>query len=690
MASSIKNLVGKNLQVFATTSNVPSVVSDSSLWGSIILSSYMGGDDALVPYIVFGNGKTHQITGGIGFTSADGTSYSVDEWTTYITSMYHQIMSTSSYMSDIISMTTTKIDKNTNDINSLRDDTNTLYRDTRETLSQLTTRVDNIDATGNEHLIDEFNTRLQQTSQAVELNASRLTTFYDEFNDSYSYLRNQAAELRVAYDGLYSYVLDSYSYTQSYISVVAGRMIAEFIGGGGEGPDGSSFATKHELEVSYDSLYSGIENTYSYSKSYISQEIDKITSYVHDAYAYNKSYIMQSYNTIYSYVENSYDKLNSRIIQNADNITFAVTEMDGLNGRVTALEVGTGEINAYANSFNIWKSKTGNVDNVKYAYVDSENGLVVTKGKFFGDVEATSFNAVSKDSGFSMKMNNSQIQFWSNSFTSGPVGYFYWDGQTMNLTMYDGENHEYKTINFSYWKSANSRTVQYANISREYVFHESRGGYDIYDNNATSFRDYLSNIVNSEAATIIEMKDGLISRNDIYLYLTPYIKYVDDDTTYYTTGIDKYEVKTPNVPDAAHDRFIIKNFDYDFDPNNPTYYTGILLSLEGPNDEIRTVYPECMYDVYALGLTCINNGKELENFVTSSTNPVTVDLRYAAGVICRKGMNITTSNFAKVESDGTVVICNSFADASKYDDVVGAFLNQVYPEYNGHESTLEP
>ena len=683
MASSIKKLVGKNLQVFATTSKVPDVVSDSTLWGSIILTSYLGGDDALVPYIVFGNGKTHQISGSVGFTNAEGVTYSADEWTTYITSMYHQVMSTYSYMLDTFSETSAQIETNTNEIRSLRDDTNTQYRDARETLSQLTTRIDNIDATGNEQLIEEFNTRLQQTSEKLDLTASHVTSYYTEL-----------ANLKVAYDGLYSYVIDSYSYTKSYIPVVAGQMIAEFIGGG-DGPDGSLFATKLELQASYNSLFSRIQNTYSYSNSYISQEIDKITSYVQDAYAYNKSYIMQSYNIIHSYVADSYNKLNSSITQTAQSISLAVTHIDnlntginGLNTRITALEVGTGEINAYANSFNIWKTKTssGTDNNYKYAYVDSNDGLVVTKGKFFGDVEATSFNAISPESGFSMKMNNSQIQFWTNSFTSGPVGYFYWDGTSMNLAMYDGESNdgegEYKIINFSYWKSANSHTVQYANISHEYVFHEPRRGYDIYDNNATSFGDYLSNIVNSDAETIIAMKNGLISRSDIYRYLTPYIKYVDDDTTYYTTGINKYEVKTPNVPDAAHNRFIINGDN--FDKNSTTYYTGILLSLEGPNDEVRTNYPDCMYDVYALNLTCINNGNELETFTTSSTNPVTVNVHYAAGVICGKGMNInnpaTAVSFAKVESDDTVVVCNSFVEASKYNEVVQAFLNQLYPE----------
>ena len=157
----ITSILGFNVKTFVTKDAVPQIINNQKLIGAVILSSELG-DDSIVPYIVLNNGRTRRLDGGT-YQYLQSISGSLKNAYNNFTDWSHLIETTYSYSLDILSKSSQVVDEATNKITYFEESTNKFYRDTNNTVSELTTKVN--DTYNN--IYDISNSIIAQTSYSV-------------------------------------------------------------------------------------------------------------------------------------------------------------------------------------------------------------------------------------------------------------------------------------------------------------------------------------------------------------------------------------------------------------------------------------------------------------------------------------------------------------------------------------------
>ena len=214
-ASEITNIFGSNVKTFVTKDEVPEIINDSNLTGSFLLSSYHG-DDNIVPYIVLSNGRALRLDGNTYQYMQESKQRYTDlneEYSTLshkIENTYDKSLDILKNAQDIINLNNGKIEKSIEEINEFK-------RTADETLSNLKRTETDI----KNGLINEFNSRILQTSDKVDSFISNSQYIYDEKTGQRRLIRTQLSDVIQSYNLLASYVYDSYTYSLSYIQQTA-------------------------------------------------------------------------------------------------------------------------------------------------------------------------------------------------------------------------------------------------------------------------------------------------------------------------------------------------------------------------------------------------------------------------------------------------------------------------------------
>ena len=240
----ITSIIGNNVKVFATTDVVPAIINNDSLSGSLIVSAEHG-EDNLMPYIVLSNGKVVRLDGGT-YQYLKGMTSKYEDTFEKISNYYHTIENTANHSLDLFNRTNVYLDDITGKVNKIEEKTNKFYRDVDKTISQLNSKIDDT----NVNITTVSNSILEQTRDYVNAAVSR--HMYDPNTGESLY--DQIADLKVAYDGILSYVYDSYSYSLGFINLTANKLSQ------GINDLSNSYGTK--LELTYNKILAYVNNNY--------------------------------------------------------------------------------------------------------------------------------------------------------------------------------------------------------------------------------------------------------------------------------------------------------------------------------------------------------------------------------------------------------------------------------------------
>ena len=397
----ITSIIGSNVKTFVTKDRVPEIINNQQLIGGLILSSELG-DDSIVPYIVLNNGHTRRLDGGT-YQYLKQVSGSLKNAYDNFNEWSHLIENTYSYSLDILSQTSQITDDVTGKITYLENTTNEFYRDTYNTVSELNNTVitayNNMNSLGDsiiaqtsyfisqsvEHLNTIYNpithtyellqdslayvilsnnnikssvqdtlndlngymaintAIVNQSNNKVDTIASVVNLNYNEYTNTYTYLRTQLGQLTVAYNNISAYVYDSYAYSTS------------------------------KLQQTANNIYAYVTNSYSRAISKVLQTANGIYTYVADSNAYTNSQIQQTANGIYTYVGNTYNNLQSYTANTYNNLISYVGDNYRKTGvKITSNDLQIGDIGNFTDWVNnVEKTQTDiyKVALIKYSYV---------------------------------------------------------------------------------------------------------------------------------------------------------------------------------------------------------------------------------------------------------------------------------------------------------------------------------
>ena len=397
----ITSIIGSNVKTFVTKDRVPEIINNQQLIGGLILSSELG-DDSIVPYIVLNNGHTRRLDGGT-YQYLKQVSGSLKNAYDNFNEWSHLIENTYSYSLDILSQTSQITDDITGKITYLEKTTNEFYRDTYNTVSELNNTVitayNNMNSLGDsiiaqtsyfisqsvEHLNTIYNpitytyellqdslayvilsnnnikssvqdtlndlngymtintAIVNQSNNKVDTIASVVNLNYNEYTNTYTYLRTQLGQLTVAYNNISAYVYDSYAYSTS------------------------------KLQQTANNIYAYVTNSYSRAISKVLQTANGIYTYVADSNAYTNSQIQQTANGIYTYVGNTYNNLQSYTANTYNNLISYVGDNYRKTGvKITSNDLQIGDIGNFTDWVNNVETTQTDISKValtQYSYV---------------------------------------------------------------------------------------------------------------------------------------------------------------------------------------------------------------------------------------------------------------------------------------------------------------------------------
>ena len=637
--SEITGIFGNGVKTFVTRDKVPEIVNNEKLVGGLLLSSYYG-DDNIIPYIIYSNGRAWRLDGS-SYQNIINSNRKIDGSLSYISYWANYAKTSYDGSTDILTRINNIVNNATGDITYKSSYINTLVRTAEQTISKL----DRIDEDVNNKVRTEVGAQIKQTADKINNTISKNQYVWDERTQTYTLIRKQLTDLWLSYDGLSSYVSDSYNFTTSLIKQTASSLSVEIFN---TYSNAISYVTQtadeikttvadndkkihSELKETAEEIKTSVTDSYNKLNSYIIQTASEIKTTVADndkkihselketageiktsvTDSYNKlnSYIIQtaneikttvadndkkihselketaeeiktsvtdSYNKLNSYiiqtareiktsVTDSYNKLNSYIIQTAGEIHESVTGVNnkvgelkitsentwqGVKGQietinnntntlwttVTGIQTQLNNINAYADTFTFWGSESTYTDThfgdtiitaQKIGYISVDDGLVINKGKFYGDVEARSFKAVGDEQeNFWTTVSANTFNFYSKDFKNsglgakdGRIAYFIAFNDTdadgkilykMQLIVWDG--FKYKQINFDNWNDVSGDTKYvYANtyiVGSHTLYYKDKDNdntyyTDTHFKNPATFEEY---VYDSDSETIVKIQ----------------------------------------------------------------------------------------------------------------------------------------------------------------------------------------
>ena len=527
--SEITGIFGNGVKTFVTRDKVPEIVNNEKLVGGLLLSSYYG-DDNIIPYIIYSNGRAWRLDGS-SYQNIINSNRKIDGSLSYISYWANYAKTSYDGSTDILTRINNIVNNATGDITYKSSYINTLVRTAEQTISKL----DRIDEDVNNKVRTEVGAQIKQTADKINNTISKNQYVWDERTQTYTLIRKQLTDLWLSYDGLSSYVSDSYNFTTSLIKQTASSLSVE------------------------------IFNTYSNAISYVTQTADEIKTTVADNDKKIHSELKETAEEIKTSVTDSYNKLNSYIIQTAGEIHESVTGVNnkvgelkitsentwqGVKGQietinnntntlwttVTGIQTQLNNINAYADTFTFWGSESTYTDThfgdtiitaQKIGYISVDDGLVINKGKFYGDVEARSFKAVGDEQeNFWTTVSANTFNFYSKDFKNsglgakdGRIAYFIAFNDTdadgkilykMQLIVWDG--FKYKQINFDNWNDVSGDTKYvYANtyiVGSHTLYYKDKDNdntyyTDTHFKNPATFEEY---VYDSDSETIVKIQ----------------------------------------------------------------------------------------------------------------------------------------------------------------------------------------
>ena len=527
--SEITGIFGNGVKTFVTRDKVPEIVNNEKLVGGLLLSSYYG-DDNIIPYIIYSNGRAWRLDGS-SYQNIINSNRKIDGSLSYISYWANYAKTSYDGSTDILTRINNIVNNATGDITYKSSYINTLVRTAEQTISKL----DRIDEDVNNKVRTEVGAQIKQTADKINNTISKNQYVWDERTQTYTLIRKQLTDLWLSYDGLSSYVSDSYNFTTSLIKQTASSLSVE------------------------------IFNTYSNAISYVTQTADEIKTTVADNDKKIHSELKETAEEIKTSVTDSYNKLNSYIIQTAREIHESVTGVNnkvgelkitsentwqGVKGQietinnntntlwttVTGIQTQLNNINAYADTFTFWGSESTYTDThfgdtiitaQKIGYISVDDGLVINKGKFYGDVEARSFKAVGDEQeNFWTTVSANTFNFYSKDFKNsglgakdGRIAYFIAFNDTdadgkilykMQLIVWDG--FKYKQINFDNWNDVSGDTKYvYANtyiVGSHTLYYKDKDNdntyyTDTHFKNPATFEEY---VYDSDSETIVKIQ----------------------------------------------------------------------------------------------------------------------------------------------------------------------------------------
>ena len=290
--SEITGIFGNGVKTFVTRDKVPEIVNNEKLVGGLLLSSYYG-DDNIIPYIIYSNGRAWRLDGS-SYQNIINSNRKIDGSLSYISYWANYAKTSYDGSTDILTRINNIVNNATGDITYKSSYINTLVRTAEQTISKL----DRIDEDVNNKVRTEVGAQIKQTADKINNTISKNQYVWDERTQTYTLIRKQLTDLWLSYDGLSSYVSDSYNFTTSLIKQTASSLSVE------------------------------IFNTYSNAISYVTQTADEIKTTVADNDKKIHSELKETAEEIKTSVTDSYNKLNSYIIQTASEIKTTVADND--------------------------------------------------------------------------------------------------------------------------------------------------------------------------------------------------------------------------------------------------------------------------------------------------------------------------------------------------------------------------
>ena len=579
--SEITGIFGNGVKTFVTRDKVPEIVNNEKLVGGLLLSSYYG-DDNIIPYIIYSNGRAWRLDGS-SYQNIINSNRKIDGSLSYISYWANYAKTSYDGSTDILTRINNIVNNATGDITYKSSYINTLVRTAEQTISKL----DRIDEDVNNKVRTEVGAQIKQTADKINNTISKNQYVWDERTQTYTLIRKQLTDLWLSYDGLSSYVSDSYNFTTSLIKQTASSLSVEIFN---TYSNAISYVTQtadeikttvadndkkihSELKETAEEIKTSVTDSYNKLNSYIIQTASEIKTTVADNdkkihSELNKkihSELKETAGEIKTSVTDSYNKLNSYIIQTAREIHESVTGVNnkvgelkitsentwqGVKGQietinnntntlwttVTGIQTQLNNINAYADTFTFWGSESTYTDThfgdtiitaQKIGYISVDDGLVINKGKFYGDVEARSFKAVGDEQeNFWTTVSANTFNFYSKDFKNsglgakdGRIAYFIAFNDTdadgkilykMQLIVWDG--FKYKQINFDNWNDVSGDTKYvYANtyiVGSHTLYYKDKDNdntyyTDTHFKNPATFEEY---VYDSDSETIVKIQ----------------------------------------------------------------------------------------------------------------------------------------------------------------------------------------
>ena len=549
--SEITGIFGNGVKTFVTRDKVPEIVNNEKLVGGLLLSSYYG-DDNIIPYIIYSNGRAWRLDGS-SYQNIINSNRKIDGSLSYISYWANYAKTSYDGSTDILTRINNIVNNATGDITYKSSYINTLVRTAEQTISKL----DRIDEDVNNKVRTEVGAQIKQTADKINNTISKNQYVWDERTQTYTLIRKQLTDLWLSYDGLSSYVSDSYNFTTSLIKQTASSLSVEIF-------NTYSNAISYVTQTA-DEIKTTVADNDKKIHSELKETAEEIKTSVTDSYNKLNSYIIQTAREIKTSVTDSYNKLNSYIIQTAGEIHESVTGVNnkvgelkitsentwqGVKGQietinnntntlwttVTGIQTQLNNINAYADTFTFWGSESTYTDThfgdtiitaQKIGYISVDDGLVINKGKFYGDVEARSFKAVGDEQeNFWTTVSANTFNFYSKDFKNsglgakdGRIAYFIAFNDTdadgkilykMQLIVWDG--FKYKQINFDNWNDVSGDTKYvYANtyiVGSHTLYYKDKDNdntyyTDTHFKNPATFEEY---VYDSDSETIVKIQ----------------------------------------------------------------------------------------------------------------------------------------------------------------------------------------
>ena len=571
--SEITGIFGNGVKTFVTRDKVPEIVNNEKLVGGLLLSSYYG-DDNIIPYIIYSNGRAWRLDGS-SYQNIINSNRKIDGSLSYISYWANYAKTSYDGSTDILTRINNIVNNATGDITYKSSYINTLVRTAEQTISKL----DRIDEDVNNKVRTEVGAQIKQTADKINNTISKNQYVWDERTQTYTLIRKQLTDLWLSYDGLSSYVSDSYNFTTSLIKQTASSLSVEIFN---TYSNAISYVTQtadeikttvadndkkihSELKETAEEIKTSVTDSYNKLNSYIIQTASEIKTTVADNDKKIHSELKETAGEIKTSVTDSYNKLNSYIIQTAREIHESVTGVNnkvgelkitsentwqGVKGQietinnntntlwttVTGIQTQLNNINAYADTFTFWGSESTYTDThfgdtiitaQKIGYISVDDGLVINKGKFYGDVEARSFKAVGDEQeNFWTTVSANTFNFYSKDFKNsglgakdGRIAYFIAFNDTdadgkilykMQLIVWDG--FKYKQINFDNWNDVSGDTKYvYANtyiVGSHTLYYKDKDNdntyyTDTHFKNPATFEEY---VYDSDSETIVKIQ----------------------------------------------------------------------------------------------------------------------------------------------------------------------------------------